>query len=94
MEQQLSALIVDDEVSQKEIVPKLVLQTGEFYEILNQLNKREIKYSITDLYNEIGYPVGTRVDVFVPVEPLTRLSLILTDTFCLPPVPQNIYRIF
>jgi len=72
MEQQLSALIVDDEVSQKEIVPKLVLQTGEFYEILNQLNKREIKYSITDLYNEIGYPVGTRVDVFVPVEPLTR----------------------
>ncbi len=42
--------------------------TGEFYDILNQINKRPIKHTITDLYNETGEPEGTRVEVWVPVE--------------------------
>lgn len=42
--------------------------TGEFYDILNQINKRPIKHTITDLYNESGDPAGTRVEVWVPVE--------------------------
>lgn len=41
---------------------------GEFYEILNQMNKRAITHSITDLYNNNGNPAGTRVEVWVPVE--------------------------
>jgi two-component sensor histidine kinase len=42
--------------------------TGEFYNILNQINKRPIRHQITDLYMESGDPAGTRVDVWVPVE--------------------------
>jgi hypothetical protein len=42
--------------------------TGEFYDILNQINKKPIKHLITDLYNEKGSPSGTRVEVWVPVE--------------------------
>ncbi len=42
--------------------------TGEFYDILNQINKRPIKHTITDLYNETGEPAGTRVEVWVPIE--------------------------
>lgn len=42
--------------------------TGEFYDILNQINKRPIKHLITDLYNEKGTPAGTRVEVWVPVQ--------------------------
>jgi two-component sensor histidine kinase len=42
--------------------------TGEFYDILNQLNKRPIKHTIIDLYNEAGESSGTRVEVWVPVE--------------------------
>ena len=42
--------------------------TGEFYNILNQINKKPIKHLITDLYNETGTPAGTRVEVWVPVE--------------------------
>jgi two-component sensor histidine kinase len=41
---------------------------GEFYDILNQMNKRRISHSITDLYDEAGDASGTRVDVMVPVE--------------------------
>jgi two-component sensor histidine kinase len=41
--------------------------TGEFYEILNQINRRHIKHSISDLYNEAGEPAGTLVEVWVPV---------------------------
>jgi sensor histidine kinase YesM len=41
--------------------------TGEFYDILNQLNKKPITHSITDLYDDSGAPCGTRVEVFVPV---------------------------
>jgi hypothetical protein len=41
--------------------------TGEFYDILNQINKKPIKHLITDLYNEKGTPAGTRVEVWVPV---------------------------
>jgi two-component sensor histidine kinase len=41
--------------------------TGEFYEILNQMNKRKIRYNVTDLYNEKGLAAGTRVEVWVPV---------------------------
>jgi two-component sensor histidine kinase len=42
--------------------------TGEFYEILNKLNKRPITHSITDMYDVSGSPCGTRVEVFVPVD--------------------------
>jgi two-component sensor histidine kinase len=41
--------------------------TFEFYEILNQINKKQIRYTITDLHNNSGEPSGTRVDVLVPV---------------------------
>ena len=41
---------------------------GEFYDILNQINKKPIRHSITDLYNESGIPTGTRVDVWVPID--------------------------
>jgi two-component sensor histidine kinase len=42
--------------------------TGEFYDILNQLNKKPIKHLITDLYNETGDPAGTKVEVWVPTD--------------------------
>jgi two-component sensor histidine kinase len=42
--------------------------TGEFYDILNQINKRPIIHKITDLYDESGVSAGTRVEVWVPVE--------------------------
>jgi two-component sensor histidine kinase len=42
--------------------------TGEFYDILNQINKRPIRHTIIDLYNEAGESSGTRVEVWVPVE--------------------------
>jgi hypothetical protein len=42
--------------------------TGEFYDILNQINKRPIKHFVIDLYNSSGNPSGTRVEVWVPVE--------------------------
>jgi two-component sensor histidine kinase len=42
--------------------------TGEFYDILNQINKRPIKHLITDLYDENGEPSGTKVEVWVPVD--------------------------
>ncbi|TAL79760.1 MAG: hypothetical protein EPN88_01630 [Bacteroidetes bacterium] len=41
--------------------------TGEFYDILNQINKKPIKHLITDLYNSAGDAEGTRVEVWVPV---------------------------
>jgi two-component sensor histidine kinase len=41
--------------------------TGEFYDILNQLNKKPISHSITDLYDKSGKSSGTRVEVMVPV---------------------------
>jgi two-component sensor histidine kinase len=43
--------------------------TGEFYDILNQINKKPIKHFIIDLYNDGGNSVGTRVEVWVPLEP-------------------------
>jgi hypothetical protein len=48
--------------------------TGEFFEILNQINKKPIKHLITDLYNEAGNPAGTRVEVWVPVEEASSVS--------------------
>jgi len=42
--------------------------TNEFYEILNQINKRPIKHLITDLYSDSLEPSGTRVEVWVPVD--------------------------
>jgi two-component sensor histidine kinase len=41
--------------------------TGEFYDILNQLNKQAIIHTLTDLYDENGAPAGTRVEVWVPL---------------------------
>ena len=42
--------------------------TREFYDILNQINKKPIKHFIIDLHNKDGDPTGTRVEVWVPVE--------------------------
>lgn len=42
--------------------------TGEFYDILNQINKKPIRHFIIDLNNEKGDSHGTRVEVWVPVE--------------------------
>lgn len=41
--------------------------TGEFYEILNQINKKPIKHTIIDLYDGNGVSAGTRVEVWVPL---------------------------
>jgi sensor histidine kinase YesM len=41
---------------------------GEFYDILNQINKKPIRYHITDLSDASGEPSGTRVEVWVPTE--------------------------
>lgn len=40
----------------------------EFYEILNQINKKPIRYTISDLYKGDDIPVGTRVEVWVPLD--------------------------
>lgn len=42
--------------------------TKEFYDILNQLNKRPIHYYIIDLFNNSDEPCGTRVEIWVPVD--------------------------
>lgn len=42
--------------------------TREFYDILNHLNKKPIKHFIIDLHNQNGDSVGTRVEVWIPVE--------------------------
>jgi hypothetical protein len=42
--------------------------TGEFYDILNQINKKPIKHFIIDLFDKHGNSIGTRVEVWVPVE--------------------------
>lgn len=42
--------------------------TGEFYDILNRLNKKPIRHFIIDLYDETGDSIGTRVEVWVPVD--------------------------
>jgi hypothetical protein len=42
--------------------------TGEFYDILNQINKKPIKHFIIDLFDQNGDSSGTRVEVWVPVE--------------------------
>jgi hypothetical protein len=42
--------------------------TGEFYDILNQINKKPIKRFIIDLFGLNGDSIGTRVEVWVPVE--------------------------
>lgn len=41
--------------------------TGEFYDILNKLNRKPIKHFIFDLHNNNGESCGTRVEVWVPV---------------------------
>jgi two-component sensor histidine kinase len=42
--------------------------TGEFYDILNQLNKKPVKHYISDLHNDKGESAGTKVEVWVPVD--------------------------
>ncbi|HEX2974297.1 MAG TPA: histidine kinase [Bacteroidales bacterium] len=41
--------------------------TGEFYDILNELNKDPIRHSIIDLVDGKGNPSGTRVEIHVPL---------------------------
>jgi two-component sensor histidine kinase len=47
--------------------------TNEFYDILNQINKKPIKHLITDLYNNNNEASGTRVEVWVPLEEFSTL---------------------
>ncbi|HBH84254.1 MAG TPA: hypothetical protein DDY34_10660 [Bacteroidales bacterium] len=42
--------------------------TGEFYDILNQLNNRPITHSTIDLYDKSGRAAGTRVEISLPVD--------------------------
>ena len=42
--------------------------TNEFYDILNQMNKQQVRFQITDLADDSGAPCGTRVDVWVPAD--------------------------
>jgi LytS/YehU family sensor histidine kinase len=42
--------------------------TGEFYDILNQINKKPIRHFIIDLHDEKGDSLGTRIEVWVPVD--------------------------
>ena len=53
---------------QSESTGKGLKLTGEFYEILNRLNKKPIRYTITDLYKDSGDAAGTRVEVCVPLD--------------------------
>lgn len=46
--------------------------TSEFYEILNQINRKPIKHQITDLYSDSLNPSGTRVEVWVPINEFDR----------------------
>lgn len=41
--------------------------TNDRLELINRLNGSNLSMSITDLYNEANEPVGTRVDIFIPV---------------------------
>lgn len=40
--------------------------TSEFYDILNELNRKPIRYKITDLHDDSGGQAGTKVEVWVP----------------------------
>ncbi len=40
----------------------------EFYEILNQINEKPIRHEISDLYKDDDIPVGTRVEVWLPLD--------------------------
>lgn len=40
----------------------------EFYEILNQINPKPIRHTITDLFHDDGTPAGTKAEVWVPLE--------------------------
>jgi hypothetical protein len=42
--------------------------TSEFYDILNQINKKPIRYEITDIFSASGEAAGTKVEVWVPLE--------------------------
>lgn len=46
--------------------------TSEFYEILNSINKRPVRFLITDLNESTGKPSGTRVEVWVPADGFTN----------------------
>jgi glucose-6-phosphate-specific signal transduction histidine kinase len=43
--------------------------TNEFYDILNQINKRPIRHTITNLYVDGTTEIsGTKVEIWVPVQ--------------------------
>jgi two-component sensor histidine kinase len=55
--------------------------TKELYEILNRINKKPIKYFITDLHDAAGEPSGTRVEVLVPLDLVKDKSLAASTTY-------------
>jgi len=42
--------------------------TNEFYDILNQINKKPIRLQITDMHDGTHNPTGTRIEVWVPLD--------------------------
>jgi hypothetical protein len=47
---------------------------NELYEILNQINKKPIKHTISDLYHDDGTAAGTKVEVWVPLDLVDNLQ--------------------
>jgi hypothetical protein len=41
---------------------------AEFYTILNQINKKPIRHTISDVYDKEGNAAGTKVEVWIPLE--------------------------
>ncbi len=49
--------------------PKGLLITKERLEWYNEKNSQSTSYTITDLYNPDGTPAGTKVEIYLPLEP-------------------------
>lgn len=70
----LRIFVDDDGIGRKQAalqsqtsVGKGLKLTGEFYEILNQMNEQPVTYKIRDLVDDQGNPAGTRVEIVVPL---------------------------
>ena len=46
----------------------MLKNTGEFYDILYQINKKPIRHKIIDLYNNEIYTASIRIAILMPAE--------------------------